>query len=295
MAKLIEDHTPIEAALRNHFGDPIKITSKSTISGGCINQAWKLELSNGQAVFMKENSARFENMFHAEATGLKALRVSGGPRVPEPFAVVADAHSQVILMSFISEGPRHPHYWEEFGRSFAALHMHCGDAFGFKEDNYIGSTRQVNTPSADWPEFFGTYRLGYQIGLAAKQGLANPSLVRSTEKLISKLDRLLPGDPKPSILHGDLWGGNVMTGEDGKAVVIDPAAYWGHFEADLSMTELFGSFPSKFYAAYHEVTPISPEYVDRKEIYNLYHVLNHLNMFGSSYASQATAIVNRFV
>jgi fructosamine-3-kinase len=292
---MIEDDKTVESALHTHFGAPVEITSKVSVSGGCINQAWKLMLSNGQAVFMKENSARFEKMFHTEAIGLRALRVSGGPRVPEPFAVHADASSQFLLMSYIAQGPRHKHYWEEFGRSFATLHTHHGDAFGFEQDNYIGSTTQVNTTSTHWPEFFGTHRLGYQIRRAAQQKLADAALVRKTERLISKLDRLLPSDPKPSILHGDLWGGNVMTGEDGKAVIIDPATYWGHFEADLAMTELFGSFPAKFYDAYNEVLPISPEYDDRKEIYNLYHVLNHLNMFGSSYASQANAIVNRFV
>jgi fructosamine-3-kinase len=243
---------------------------------------------------MKENSARFKNMFHAEATGLEVLRVPGGPRVPEPIAVHGDSDSQFIIMSYIAEGPRGKNYWEQFGRSLATLHRHHGEAFGFKEDNYIGSTPQANTPSSHWPEFFGTYRLGYQIGLAATQTLADASLVLKTETLISKLGELLPNDARPSILHGDLWGGNVMADEDGTAVIIDPAAYWGHFEADLAMTELFGSFPSIFYDAYKELLPISPEYGERKEIYNLYHVLNHLNMFGSSYASQANAIVNRF-
>ncbi|MCP4195939.1 MAG: fructosamine kinase family protein [Proteobacteria bacterium] len=291
----MEDYQPVEAALGEHFAEPVKIASRISISGGCINQAWKLELSNGQAVFMKENSARFENMFHAEAIGLKALRVAGGPRVPVPISVHGNSDSQFILMSYIAEGPRGKNYWEKFGRSFATLHRHHGKSFGFSENNYIGSTPQVNTTSIHWPEFFGTYRLGYQIGLAAKQGLADATLVLKTENLISKLVELLPNDPRPSILHGDLWGGNVMTGKDGTAVIIDPATYWGHFEADLAMTELFGSFPANFYRAYNELLPISPEYGEIKEIYNLYHVLNHLNMFGSSYTSQATAIVNRFL
>ncbi len=295
MPKLIDESKLIEDALCNHFGKPVTITSKHSVSGGCINQAWKLDLSTGQAVFMKENSARYKDMFHAEATGLRALRVSGGPQVPEPFAVVDDSHSQVILMSYIAEGTRHPRYWEEFGRAFATLHQHYGSDFGFTGDNYIGSTKQINTPSSDWPEFFGTCRLGFQIALAARQELASPSLVQNTEKLISRLPQFLPDDAMPSVLHGDLWGGNAMTGENGSAVIIDPATYWGHFEADLAMTELFGSFPSAFYAAYHEVTPISREYVERKDIYNLYHVLNHLNMFGASYASQANAIINRFI
>ncbi|MCP4599106.1 MAG: fructosamine kinase family protein [Proteobacteria bacterium] len=287
----------VESILSDYFNEKIEIRAQASVSGGCINQAWKLTLSNGQDVFKKENSARFKGMFEAEAEGLKALKVEDGPHVPEPIATHADGNSQFILMTFIRQSRREPKFWEEFGRAFARLHTHHkADYYGFLGDNYIGSTPQTNPKCSSWVEFFGEHRLGFQIRLAAEQGLANSQLIGKTERLICRLSDYLPEPEHPSILHGDLWGGNVMTGEFGQAVIIDPAVYYGHNEADLAMTELFGGFDSTFYAAYNEVLGISHEYEEsRRDIYGLYHVLNHLNLFGGSYASQALSMVRCFV
>jgi protein-ribulosamine 3-kinase len=287
--------TPAEA-LCAYYGSQIQIVSSATVSGGCINQASKLTLSNGEQVFQKENSSTFDNMFFAEAAGLDALRGKGGPQVPEPIAVHQGERTQFILMSFIRQSDRRADFWEAFGRAFATLHRYdATNIFGFESDNFIGSTVQKNTKSKSWIEFYGRHRLGFQIDLARKKGLASPKLVQKCETLISRLADFLPDDPHPSTLHGDLWGGNVMTGDDGNAAIIDPAAYYGQNEADLAMTELFGRFPDSFYDAYDEILPLDPEYKTRKDIYALYHVLNHLNLFGTSYAGQAMSMLNRFV
>lgn len=293
---MIEHARSIDEAVRDLFGPEVSIASRSPIHGGCINSATKLSLSDGKTLFAKENRSTFTDMFRAEAAGLRALRTPDGPAVPEPLAVGEDGVRQFILTAYIPQGRPGPTYWEDFGRSLASLHKHRdADFFGFEGDNYIGSTPQKNPPCDSWIEFFGAHRLGYQIALAADQGLARRSLVQQTEKLISRLDTLIEEPAHPSTLHGDLWSGNAMADADGNAVIFDPATYYGHNEADLAMTELFGRFHPSFYDAYNEMMPLSPEYPERKRIYGLYHVLNHLNIFGTSYAYQAESIVRAFV
>ncbi len=293
---MTENQRTVESVLSKHFNEKVEIRARASVSGGCINQAWKLTLSNGEEVFLKENSADFKGMFTAEVKGLKALMVEGGPQVPIPIAAHTDGRSQFIVMTFIRQDRHAPMFWEKFGYAFARLHTHkAADYHGFQGDNYIGSTPQMNPKCKSWIEFFGKRRLGFQIELAAQKGLAGAALIDKTKKLISRLADYLPEPEHASVLHGDLWSGNVMTNQDGQAAIIDPATYYGHNEADLAMTELFGRFDSAFYAAYNEILPISREYNEsRKEIYYLYHVLNHLNIFGASYASQAMSIVNRY-
>ncbi len=293
---MITDCPTVEQALSRHYGATVAVRNKTSVSGGCINQAWKLVLSNGERIFLKENSARYHNMFLAEALGLQALDVPGGPAVPQPIAVYQGDSTQFIAMTFIDQGQRRADFWEAFGRTFAALHLdHRQQMFGFESDNYIGSTEQSNRQTTDWISFFGDRRLGFQLQLAQERRLASPALVRKTEALIARLADFLPSGARPSVLHGDLWSGNLIAGADGRAVMIDPAVYYGHNEADLAMTELFGRFDSRFYAAYSELIPLGPEYEIRKEIYGLYHILNHLNLFGPSYESQALSMLNRLV
>lgn len=286
-------------AVQTLFGETTEIVTRKPVSGGCINSAALVTLSNGERLFLKENTAKLSGMFIAEADGLETLfftsKRSGGPVVPRPLACGIDGDVQFILMEYVEPGRPGPTYAEDFGRALAGLHLAGGETrFGFASDNFIGATVQINPWSKDWVSFFGEHRLGFQIETAKKQGLLSPDLERDLRTLIDRLDQFLPSDVRPSLLHGDLWGGNAMANQAGDAVIIDPAVYYGHFEADLAMTELFGRLPERFYAAYNEVLPIPDAYrAYRKTIYGLYHILNHLNLFGGGYASQAKSMVRQ--
>lgn len=297
---MIANCSSVVDAIGAVYGTNIREVSRTPAAGGCINDAAIIQLCNGERVFIKENTAALTNMFVAEAQGLEVLRAAShralGPIVPAPLAAGAAEGRQFILMEYIPPGPPGPRYAENFGRAFAALHKDKTESrFGFFADNYIGASRQNNAWSDDWTAFFGEHRLGFQIEHAQKQGLASSRLVRDVCRLIDKLENYLPRDPASSILHGDLWSGNAMSNSSGDAVIIDPAAYFGHNEADLAMTELFGRFPPRFYDAYNEVLPISSEYKTRKIVYGLYHILNHLNLFGSGYESTASAMVRKLI
>lgn len=287
----------VEAAVREIFDPSVSVVSRQGTSGGCINETACLKLSNNKTVFLKANSSRYRGMFLAEAKGLLALRQEGGPKVPSPLAYYEGKHEQFILLSYIKPGRPHRHHYRDFGHAFASLHRQdASRVFGFEHDNYIGSTFQRNQTCDSWVSFYRDHRLGFQIDLAAKKGLASSALVKKVEQLMAKLGEIIDEPKHPSILHGDLWTGNAMADENGDAVIFDPAAYYGHYEADMAMTELFGRFPSDFYSAYNEVLPLTSEYGStRKTIYNLYHILNHLNIFGPSYAGQAMSMVSHFV
>ena len=218
-----------------------------------------------------------------------------GVRVPMPLYVHDSAGSQFILLEHIAGGKRRPDFWEEFGRALALLHRNVtSERFGFATDNYIGASPQENRWEEDWLLFFGEHRLRFQAELAARRGGANSALLAGVEAIVRRLPSLLTCPDHASLLHGDLWGGNFMVGADGAAVLIDPAAYFGHREAELAMTELFGGFAAPFYAAYAEVWPLEPNYEERKDLYNLYHLLNHLNLFGGSYAGSVRSIVAHY-
>lgn len=287
----------VDAAVREIYTPSVSVVSRRGTSGGCISETAYLELSNNETLFLKANSSRYRGMFLAEAKGLLALQQEGGPRVPSPLAYCEGKREQFILLSYIKPGRPHRHHYRDFGHAFASLHRHdVSSVFGFDHDNYIGSTSQRNRKCDSWISFFRDHRLGFQIDLAAKQGLASGALVKKVEQLMAKLGELIDEPEHPSILHGDLWTGNAMADEHGDAVIFDPAAYYGHYEADVAMTELFGRFPSDFYSAYSEVLPLTDDYrATRKTVYNLYHILNHLNIFGASYAGQAMSMVSRFV
>lgn len=281
--------------LRELFGASVSIESKQGVGGGCINQTSVLRLSTGESVFLKENSSRYTGLFAAEAAGLRALRSEEGPRVPEPYAEWVERDRQFLLLEFIESGRKVEDFWEDFGRRLARLHARkTANRFGFERDNHIGASPQHNAWEESWPRFFATQRLGFQLELARKNGYARAHWFASLEGLIERIADLLPEPEHPSLLHGDLWGGNFMVGSDGHAVLIDPAVYYGDREADIAMTELFGGFASRFYDAYNTERPLSPGYAGRRELLNLYHLLNHLNLFGGSYAASVESIVFRY-
>ena len=262
-----------------------KVASIMPVGGGSISTAMKVTLSDGETVFVKV-SPQQKDMFTKEANGLRELAKAGAIRIP---GVMFADENILVLEFFSSSSPfNRKIFFEEFGRLFAALHHSTSMSFGFVENNYIGSTPQQNTPrTLSWKEFYQNCRLRFQFHLAEKNGYVDAELRKLFADLDRCLDELIPDDGEPpALLHGDLWGGNFLCVEGTMPVIIDPAVYYGHREADLAMTMLFGGFGDSFYDAYNEVYPLSPGCEKRMELYKLYHLFNHLNLFGEGYYGQ---------
>ena len=256
------------------------------VSGGCINQALALVTTTQELFFLKVNADAPADMFACESEGLAALALAGGLRIPEVFFY----GNGFILMTYLQHSSACPNYWRLLGAGLAVIHNHSNPRFGFKGDNYIGASRQVNAWMDDGYEFFAINRLLFQAQKAFETGLLDVEELRRAERIAGKLSSLIPGQPA-SLLHGDLWHGNVITDSRGFPALIDPAVYYGWAEADLAMTTLFGKFPAAFYQAYTEQRHLEPGYEERFPIYNLYHILNHVNMFGGSYLPDARRIL----
>ena len=292
-------------ALARTFGPGARVADRRSVSGGDINRAARLTVDDGTGktvpVFVKENSASLLSMFEAEAAGLAALRATGAIDVPEVLACGTEGASSFLLLEWVDRSAPLPGFWEDFGQRLAQMHsadtgslFGSTQQFGFPGDNFIGSTPQINEPRDSWVAFFRDCRLAPQFRMAFDAGLLDPSVRQDADRLLGRLDKLLVEPDAPSLLHGDLWGGNYMVGPDGKAMLIDPAAYVGHREADLAMTELFGGFAPAFYEAYRVAAPLQPGYEERRDLYNLYHLLNHLNLFGFSYAPSVLRTLRKY-
>ena len=292
---LKRDFESLLEAIRSIYPyDPLESRSRFG-GGGCINNTHTIILKSGRILFLKENSHSPEGMFREEAVGLEVLSKKFSLKVPAPLAVGKDGKIAFLILENIVSHPPVKHFWTDFGRALARMHKAGGsNLFGFNSDNYIGSTRQINDKSDKWGQFFAEKRLMFQVELARSRGLADKSISDGVENICSRIDSLLSEPEHASLLHGDLWSGNYMIGEDGRAVLIDPAVYYGHREADLAMTELFGGFNSSFYSAYNEEYPLDKGYSSRRDLYNLYHMLNHLNLFGSSYSGSVRSIISAY-
>ncbi len=275
-------------------GQPFDPVERRPVSGGCINSCYVI-VDGSRRYFLKLNQAERAAMFRAEAEGLAELDRAKAVRVPRPLCHgVAEGHAFIIL-EYLGLGRSKATVAERLGRELAQLHGTTANQFGWRVDNTIGSTPQINTPMDDWIEFFRRHRLEYQLQLAAAHGHTG-SLQRKGERLAAGLEVLFAGyHPRPSLLHGDLWSGNYAVDSQGTPVIFDPAVYYGDREADVAMTELFGGFPSAFYAAYREAWPLDQGYEVRRTLYNLYHVLNHLNLFGSGYLARAERMIDRLL
>lgn len=274
----------------------IGITGSKNLSGGCISDAYMLTTIEGKNLFLKFNDNMPDDFFVKEANGLLELSKPGSIIIPQ----VIMSERNFIVTGFIKQGNPHKNFFREFGFQFAELHKTTSDSFGFYEDNFIGSTVQLNIPDEnqkkDWINFYFDKRLLFQLRLAEKNGYADSELRSSFIQLEKRMNSILGGaDEKPSLLHGDLWSGNFMTNEEGKACLIDPAVYYGNREADLAMTKLFGGFTTDFYSSYNETYPLTEDYHYRENIYKLYHVLNHLNLFGGSYYYQAVNLIRGYL
>ena len=293
-----KEYASLEDAVSALFGEGVRIKGRRVVSGGDINDAYSLTLTDDRRVFMKSNRRDAIDFFREEARGLRAINKTGAIRTPEVLAIGTDGDSSFLLLSMIESGRKREDFFEDFGRRLAAMHTADtatfvkGGRYGFIHDNFIGAGKQVNSPKDTWIDFFRDCRLKVQLERAA--GFFTPEDIKSANRLLDRLDEYIYEPGRPSLIHGDLWGGNYMTGEDGRAWLIDPAVYVGDAEADIAMTELFGGFHESFYSAYNEVHPLKPGYNDRKEIYNLYHLLNHLNLFGPSYLPSVRRVIGRY-
>jgi fructosamine-3-kinase len=268
------------------------VKSRRAVSGGCINQGYAVT-DGDRTYFVKLNSPTQVVMFEAEALGLKQMLATATIRVPQSICWGTTDESSYIVLEWLDLGRGRTPAWTEMGRQLAAMHA-CSDSkeFGWDINNTIGSTPQINTWMADWVEFYTQHRLGYQFQLARRRGGRFPQ----QEKLLAAIPQILAGhQPQPALLHGDLWGGNAAFTSAGEPVIFDPATYYGDREVDVAMTELFGGFPAAFYQGYNEVLPLESGYERRKILYNLYHILNHFNLFGRGYESQANQMIARLV
>jgi protein-ribulosamine 3-kinase len=284
----------IVESIENATGATFKLINARSLAGGDINSAYCLQ-GVDKSYFVKLNRADTIDMFAAEAAGLTELVSTGTVRIPFPVVHGISAANAFLVLEYIEFGASSKTSDRLFGQQLALLHQQQQPYFGWHRNNTIGSTPQPNNRNEDWIAFWRTQRLQHQLKLAAAKGYGG-SLQTSGEQLCDKLALFFGGyQPHPSLLHGDLWGGNAATDKKGKPVMFDPACYYGDREADIAMTELFGSFSQDFYAAYQAICPLDQGYATRKNLYNLYHVLNHLNLFGSGYLRQVESMIAKLL
>jgi len=281
----------IELNISAKLGITFKNSHASSVGGGCINTAFILK-SGSTRVFVKLNDAAKEDMFAAEAEGLQEIIRSNSLRAPQPLCWGRSQNQSYIAMEYISLAGHQPEAIVQLGRGLAAMHRYTAAAFGWQRDNTIGSTLQPNPRNPDWVNFYKQQRLGFQLMLAEQSG-CHRKLLQKGEQLLADLDAFFTSyTPEASLLHGDLWSGNYAISTSGKPVIFDPAVYFGDREADIAMTELFGGFPANFYSAYNEAYVLDSGYSVRKTLYNLYHILNHYNLFGGGYIGQAEHMID---
>lgn len=281
----------ISAHIKATTGQSFTIVDVKQIGGGCINQTCQL-IGAEHTYFLKLNRESLLPMFEAEFAGLLEMAATATVSVPRPVTCGISGDQCFLIMEMIHLGRGSRHSDILLGRQLAQMHQLAQPFFGWHRDNTIGSTPQLNTRSQDWIDFWKRQRLGFQLQLAADNGYTG-RLQRNGERLCTQLHHFFSGyQPRPALLHGDLWGGNAAVDQQGQPVIFDPACYYGDPEADLAMTELFGGFSADFYAAYREFRALDPGYASRKNLYNLYHILNHLNLFGGSYLNQAEHMLN---
>ena len=296
--------------LQQQLGEegPVELVAQRPVGGGCSHRAWQLELADGQHWFLKSNRAEALPLLLAEAEGLRALARWARPPllVPEPLGVGLLAGQALLLLPWLvldrtsssSGSGAGGDSWFGFGAGLAALHRASAEAgasdgrFGWSRDNVIGSSPQINGWNSDWARFFVDCRLAPQLRWATQQGLK----LRGAQRLLELVpDWLAAHQVKSALVHGDLWGGNGALLAGGGGTLFDPAVYWGDREVDLAMAQLFGGFPRAFFAGYASSWPLEPRSQERVAIYNLYHLLNHANLFGGSYLTQAQSCIENLL
>ena len=297
--------------LQQQLGEdsPVELVAERPLGGGCIHRAWQLQLADGRQWFLKSNGAEALPSLLAEAEGLRALaRWARLPvQVPEPLGVGLLAGQALLFLPWLvlgrasgdgGDGRGSSDGWFGVGAGLAALHRASAEAaasegrFGWSHDNVIGSSPQINSWDTNWPRFFVDCRLAPQLRWAAEQG----QTLRGAQQLLELVPHWLGGHQvQPALVHGDLWSGNAALLARGGGALFDPAVYWGDREVDLAMAQLFGGFPKAFFAGYESSWPLEPGSQERVAFYNLYHLLNHANMFGGSYGAQAQSCIDNLL
>ncbi|WP_038248299.1 fructosamine kinase family protein [Ghiorsea bivora] len=291
--------TDISQSLAEVLGQDIQLDTWQSVSGGSIHQAWHVHSQCGQQFFVKTNLANKYHTLEAEYLGLQTLHDHISPEnplhIPKLYTLASNEQYSWLILEYIEFGQQTPASQTALGQGLALLHQQTAPQFGFEADNVIGENLQTNGWTKDWLSFWAEQRLGTQFKLAAQHGFYN-SLQDEAEQLLSLLPQLLQGhQPIPSLLHGDLWAGNAAADTKAKPFIFDPAVYYGDRECDLAMTTLFGGFSADFYAAYNHVYPLDNGYEQRKDLYNLYHILNHANLFGGGYIGQSQSMMQQLI
>lgn len=283
----------LKSKLSDHLNMKVLNLVASPVIGGSINRCYKIS-GGGLCWFLKTNSNdQFSNMFESELKGMNILRVNSDFQIPEILFHGSLKKERYLVMEFIEEGSRSSHFWSNFGRKMAQLHLKTQRNFGLDHANYIGSLHQSNTYHESWPDFYINERLIPQIKLARDRNVIDQQIKIQFESLFVKLKDLVP-EESPSLLHGDFWSGNFLTSSSGLAILIDPAVYFGHREMDIAMSKLFGGFDDQFYTAYNELNPLEVGWENRTDLSNLYPLMVHVNIFGGGYIQQVKSILKRF-
>jgi len=285
--------TDLTDHFQNHNSSEFQVFSARPLGGGSINEVYHLRTSAGSFCLKYNLSEAYPKMFETEAKGLELLAKTSALKVPEVIFQSTLAYYSFIVLDYIPPAPEIKGFFADFGRSLARLHRHKGVLFGLDYNNYMGSLAQHNCYHYGWVDFFAEERLVRQVDLAVSKGLLDASGEKLFENLYLKLDDLLPEEP-PCLVHGDLWSGNFIVSDQGKACLIDPAVYYGNREVDLAMSTLFGGFSQEFYTSYDAEYPLIAGWKERLDLYKLYPLLVHLNLFGSSYLGSILSILRRF-
>lgn len=273
----------------------IEIATVTAVSGGSINQAAKIGTTDGDKFFLKWNPSAPADMFPKEKKGLELLAsVNAALTVPDVIEIsTSDAEVPFLLIEYIAQGQGSTANAEQFGRALAALHQTTASTYGLSYDNYIGRLVQSNTTRTNWLDFFVEQRLEVQLRAAVDEGKLDHTVAKQFQQLYKQLPDIIPNEPA-SLLHGDLWGGNYFFDQSGQAAIFDPAVYYGSREIEIAFTYLFGGFTPAFYDAYEQMFPLKPHFKERRDIYNLYPLLVHTNMFGGHYSRQVAQIVGGY-
>jgi len=288
------DWSPLLQHLEQATGQALQNPVLRPVSGGDINSSYRLQ-ADGVNWFIKLNRAALKEMFAAEAAGLQELAATKTIRIPQVIQTGKFQQQAYLLLEYIELSSLSRRSASLFGQQLAQLHRLRQPWFGWHRDNTIGATPQFNSRYEKWPDFWREQRLGRQLQFAAANG-ANRATLNQAEKLLARSNEFFTDyQPQPALLHGDLWGGNAAADQQGNPVIFDPACYYGDREADLAMTELFGGFGQDFYVAYQDDYPLDAGYPVRKTLYNLYHILNHFNLFGGGYLGQAGSMMGRLL
>ena len=280
----------IEQQIRQVTGSTFRVDARRSVGGGSINQAYCIS-DGSQHYFVKLNQASKIAMFEAEAQGLQALRQTNSIGVPQPLCWGTTSGQSYIVLEWMELGQGNAEAWSTMGQQLAIMHRSVSEeGFGWHRQNTIGDTPQVNPWTEDWGQFFAEHRIGYQVQLAQRRG----GNLAQAETLIEQIPAFLNRHhPQPALVHGDLWSGNAAFDAAGQPIIFDPAVYYGDREVDLAMSELFGGFPRSFYQGYEREYSLPPGYEQRKICYNLYHILNHFNLFGGGYAYEAQHMIEQ--